>query len=95
MQRRTFLVSAFASLAVPPALASGPVRHTATGCVRNGAFSTRRGTTTYTYKVRTDAFDKVYDLRPYEGRRVMITGNLLPGDYFFPTAPIQILGICG
>ena len=70
------------------------MRHTASGCVRNGQFSTSRGKTTYTYKVRDKTPDRVFDLRPYEGRRVMITGNLLPGDYFFPTGPIQILGMC-
>ena len=94
MKRRTFLASMLAVAATLPVRASGPVPHTTTGCVRNGQFSTQRGTTTYTYKVRVDGPNKPFDLTPYEGKRILISGNLLPGDYFYPTAPVQILGKC-
>lgn len=94
LNRRTILLSMLAGVAIAPVRASGPVPHTASGCVRDGRFSNRRGNITYVYKVRDAGTNELADLSPYEGKRVMISGNLLPGDNFFPTAPIQILGKC-
>ena len=77
-------------VAMPTRLrASMPVHAVITGCVQEGVFmseSTDFGTHVspggYRISLRTEAGASV-DLTALEGRRIMVTGNLLPGDTFF------------
>ena len=70
-------------------LASMPVHAVITGCVQDGVFmseSTDFGTHVspggYVITLRTEAGGPV-DLTALEGRRIIMTGELLPGDTFF------------
>lgn len=72
-----------------PLRASEPVSVVITGCVRDGVFVsefTDFGTHVSPGKYRITPFisrDGLLDLTPFEGRRLSITGELLPGDSFF------------
>lgn len=58
-----------------------------TGCVTNGSLHSSDG---YEILVRN------LDLGPYEGKRIKLKGNLLPGDNFHAdTDSIKVLGNCG
>lgn len=79
----------FAWLPAPqPAAASRPVHAVITGCVQGGVFVseyTEFGTHVspggYRISLLTEPGSPV-DLQPFEGRRVSVTGELLPGDVF-------------
>jgi hypothetical protein len=75
------------SFAVPNnSLASRPVPKTITGCVINGILHSSDG---YEMGVRN------LDLAPYEGKRIQVKGNLLPGDSFLAeTESLKVLGNC-
>ena len=71
-----------------PAAASRPVHAVITGCVRGGVFVseyTEFGTHVspgcYRISLLVEPGSPV-DLQPFEGRRVSVTGELLPGDAF-------------
>jgi hypothetical protein len=72
-------------------LASAPVHHKSTGCVIQGrAYSIHDARTVYRYRLPGD-----YVLTPYEGKKVVLEGQLLPGDMFRPAKPtLQVLGRC-
>ena len=73
--------SAFAFIA--PAVASKPVPKTIVGCVANGIFVSSDG-----YEIRpSNADGREFDLRPFEGHQVTISGDLLPGDAFILKKP--------
>ena len=91
MKRRIFLASMLAVAATLPARASGPVRKTVSGCVRGGIFTSDDG---YEFKVRVSSTHAPMNLRPFEGQRVRMTGDLLPGDVFYPGRAPQPLGPC-
>jgi hypothetical protein len=87
------------SLALPfPAQASRPVPRTLEGCVINGIFfSVYKGAKTETgkrdlaYRIRVQNLD----LSPYEGRKIRLSGYLLPGDRFTPSPHgLKVLGPC-
>ncbi len=71
-----------------PAVASRPVHAVITGCVRDGVFVSERtefGTHVSPggYRIRLLAEQgSPVALQPFEGRRVSVTGELLPGDVF-------------
>lgn len=80
----------FAWLPAPqPAAASSPVHAVITGCVQGGIFmseSTDFGTHVSPGGYRISllfAPGSPVDLTALEGRRIMVTGELLPGDSFF------------
>ena len=87
------------SLALPPAAgASRPVPRTIQGCVINGTLyslrqdlvSERTGRRTIAvYPIRVSNFD----VTPFEGQKIRLRGNLLPGDRF--TADPQSLKVLG
>lgn len=77
-------------VAMPPLLlASEPVHAVITGCVQGGVFmseSTDFGTHASSggYRISLlSAPGSPVDLTALEGRRIMVTGELLPGDSFF------------
>jgi hypothetical protein len=67
--------------------ASRPVPKTITGCVVNGSLHSSNG---YEIRVRN------MDLVRYEGKRIKVSGNLLPGDNFHADKDsLKLLGECG
>ena len=79
-----------AVLAASAAMASQPVPRTIDGCIGDGAFTSRDG-----YEITVVARGGApFDLRRYEGRRLRIRGDLLPGDNLILTAPPRDLGPC-
>ncbi len=81
------ILAAFSLFATDCSLASRPVPKTITGCVINGSLHSSDG---YEIRVRN------HDLAPYEGKKIMVRGNLLPGDSFHAdTESIKVLGNCG
>ncbi len=91
MTRRVVLTLGLAMWMAMPTLlpASGPVHAVITGCVQGGAFiseSTDFGTHVapggYLINLLSASGSPV-DLTDLEGRRIMVTGDLLPGDSFF------------
>jgi hypothetical protein len=88
-----FAIGACASICVPvfrPALASAPVHKTYAGCVHNGVYTSENG---YVIRIR-QAGGKPLDLSKWDNKRLRITGNLLPGDVFFLTAPPVVVAPC-
>lgn len=91
MKRRVVLTLGLAVwVAMPPLLlASEPVHAVITGCVQGGVFmseSTDFGTHVSSggYRISLlSAPGSPVDLTALEGRRIMVTGELLPGDSFF------------
>ncbi|MCU0242095.1 MAG: hypothetical protein MUF51_06700 [Vicinamibacteria bacterium] len=73
------------------ATASLPVEHKSEGCVINAtAYSKYNATTVYKF-----TFPKDFDLKPYEGKKVLLEGWLSPGDSFTPKGKtLKILGQC-
>ncbi len=78
---------------VGQALASRPVPKTVTGCVVKGELFQEP----YTYSVRREGADGLVDvdLAPYEGRRIRVKGNLLPGDILVSKSIETLPGACG
>ncbi|MFH1341893.1 MAG: hypothetical protein ABIL01_11925 [Pseudomonadota bacterium] len=77
-------------MGIAPAVASKPVPKTIVGCVTNGSFVSTDG---YVIHPRT-ADGQAIDLRPFEGRQVTISGELLPGDAFIVKKPPADSGPC-
>jgi len=73
-----------------PASASRPVPRTIVGCVVDGAFISSDG---YHIRPRYKDRSKV-DLHALEGQRVILDGNLLPGDIMYLKTPPRALGPC-
>lgn len=96
-QRHRIAISLFAALAaatsfsgIAPAVASKPVPKTIVGCVTNGSFLSSDG-----YEIHPTTEDgQPVDLRPFEGRQVTISGDLLPGDAFIVKKPPADSGPC-
>ena len=87
------------SLAWPPAAgASRPVPRTIQGCVINGTlYSVRKDLVSESTGQRTIAVYPIrvsnFDVTPFEGQKIRLRGNLLPGDRF--TADPQSLKVLG
>lgn len=84
------------------AWASRPVTVNIIGCVKHGALipeQTDFGTHVSPggHRIRVTAPDgDAVNLAPYEGRRIRVTGNLLPGDRFITNPEmIRVVGGCG
>jgi hypothetical protein len=73
-----------------PALASGPVRMTVVGCVSHGVFRSDDG---YLIKLRQHG-GGLLNLTPWNGKRLRVTGNLLPSDNLFVLSAPTIVGAC-
>lgn len=73
------------------ALASLPVKYMSEGCVVGGkVFNLFQGKKQYTFDL-----PKGFNLSPYEGKKVMLEGDISPGDYFVPKdKTLKILGPC-
>lgn len=90
--RRGMVVAAALVLACSAgAEASEPVRRTIVGCVSDGRFVSSDG-----YVIRpTDAEGRQdLGLARWEGRRLSLTGDLLPGDWLRLRRPPKVLGRC-
>lgn len=74
-----------------PVEGSQPVQKVIVGCVVNGALISDDG---YHIRVRDSATRKELRLDRYEGMRVRIRGQLLPGDNYFIEAAPRVLGRC-
>ncbi|MBM4275929.1 MAG: hypothetical protein FJ134_15940 [Deltaproteobacteria bacterium] len=76
--------------------ASRPVPRTLTGCVMNGTLYTvhkskHKGVKPTVHRIKVENFD----LAPYEGSKIRLKGNLLPGDIFYPDPrTLKVLGAC-
>ncbi len=79
-----FMISSFV-------LASQPAKYKSEGCVVGGkVFNLFQGKKQYTFDL-----PKGFNLSPYEGKKVMLEGDIYPGDYFVPkNNTLQILGPC-
>ncbi|WP_315784254.1 hypothetical protein [Bradyrhizobium sp. SZCCHNPS1003] len=84
------VLAAAGFVGIAPAAASKPVPKTIVGCVANGSFVSTDG---YEIGPRT-ADGQAIDLRPFEGRQVTISGDLLPGDAFIVKKPPADSGPC-
>lgn len=71
--------------------ASQPVRKTIVGCVTAAGFVSEDG---YEIRLRNASTRLALDLRGLRGRRIAVTGDLLPGDHFFVSRPPRVLGRC-
>jgi len=73
------------------ALASLPVKYKSEGCVVGGkVYSLSQGKRQYTFTL-----PQGFNLSPYEGKKVMLEGELYPGDDFVPQdKTLKILGPC-
>lgn len=89
--RRALLGISLAALCPVVALASLPVNHKSEGCVIKGrVYSIYQAKTAYAYSL-----PKGFDLKPYEGKKVLLEGELSPGDAFVPKdKALKILGAC-
>ena len=74
------------------ASASMPVPSTQTGCVQGGAFTTDKG---YRIAPRWKIGEDPMDLSSFEGQRLRLRGDLLPGDMMILGHPIEAIGRCG
>jgi hypothetical protein len=81
---------AFTAVAAFPVEASRPVRKVIVGCVERGVFTSDNG---YVIRIRRAAGEPV-DLSRWNGRKLRIDGNLLPGDVFFLKQEPSVLGRC-
>lgn len=85
------LVAGLFAFITNPVEGSQPVRKVIVGCVVNGALISSDG---YHIRVRDAATREELRLDRYEGMRVRIRGQLLPGDnHFIQDAP-RVLGRC-
>ena len=73
-----------------PALASAPVHETYVGGVANGVFKSECG---YVITIRQRAGSPM-DLSQWQNKRLRITGNLLPEEFFYLTAAPVVVGPC-
>ncbi len=88
---RLAVLSLSIAFASSPALASKPVKRTLTGCVVDKAFYS---VDQRAYRI---ALPDAFDLAPFEGQGVAISGLLYPGDRFEPdegTRPVQKQKVC-
>lgn len=76
---------------VQPVEASRPVRKTIIGCITAAGFVSDDG---YAIRLRDASTRQALVLRELRGRRVAITGDLLPGDLLFVSRPPRVLGRC-
>ncbi len=84
------VLAAAGFVGIAPAVASKPVPKTIVGCVANGIFVSSDG-----YEIRpSNADGREFDLRPFEGHQVTISGDLLPGDAFILKKPPVDSGPC-
>ena len=84
------VLAAAGFVGIAPAAASKPVPKTIVGCVVNGTFVSSDG-----YEIHPrNAEGQAVDLRPFEGRQVTISGDLLPGDAFILKKPPADSGPC-
>lgn len=72
------------------AFASRPVARVTSGCVQGGVFVSDTG---YDYRV-LNMDRSTADLSPFEGRRLIIDGDLLPGDRFILRRDPEVRGPC-
>lgn len=89
---RLALSGLFLSMVVPViAYASVPVNHKSEACVIKGRlYSIYQAKMAYAYSL-----PKGYDLKPYEGKKVLLEGELSPGDIFVPKEKtLKVLGPC-
>ena len=70
--------------------ASAPVRKTITGCVQGGVFRSDDG---YVIELRRRSGDTI-DVSRWQGRRLRVTGKLLPRDNFYLEGVPAVLGRC-
>jgi hypothetical protein len=84
------IAAALALVTLQPVSASAPVRKTMMGCVSIGAFRSEAG---HIIKVRTRP-GVLADLSRWNGKRIRISGDLLPGDNFYLRAKPAVLGLC-
>jgi len=90
------ILSAFMLTAPSPSPASRPVPRTLTGCVMNGVLYTvhkshQKGVKPTVYRIKVHDFD----LTHYEGSKIRLKGNLLPGDNFYPNPKtLKVMGAC-
>lgn len=90
--RRTVALSAALILAgMAVAEASEPVRRTIVGCVSGGRFVSTDG---YVIRPTDAAGRRDLDLGRWDGRRLSMTGDLLPGDVLRLARPPRVLGRC-
>lgn len=89
--KKQMIASLLLTLCPALALASLPVNHKSEGCIINGkVYSIYQKTTVYPYTL-----PKGYDLKPYEGKKVVLEGELSPGDMFAPKdKTLPVLGAC-
>jgi hypothetical protein len=71
--------------------ASRPVRKAIVGCVTDGTLISLDGYPIRVMNARTRA---AVDLSRYEGKKVRLSGSLLPGDIYFTDAAPAVLGAC-
>jgi hypothetical protein len=82
-----FIFAILGLVAVDHSLGSRPVPKTITGCVTDGTLISSDG-----YEIRV----RELNLASYEGKRIQVRGNLLPGDNFFAEpGSVKVLGECG
>lgn len=76
--------------AAPVALASEPVPRVIEGCVNGGVFTSSDG-----YVIRPQLrIGELVDLARFEGRAIILDGDLLPGDLMILKKPPQDKGPC-
>ena len=77
-------------VATTMALASEPVSRVIEGCVRGGVFTSRDN-----YEIRPQQrLGEPVELTSFEGRIVVLDGDLLPGDLMILNKPPQHNGPC-
>ncbi len=84
------LALALALVSLQPASASAPVPKAIVGCVSNGTFTSESG---YVIKLRRRP-GELMNLSRWNGMRLRVTGNLLPGDDLYLTGSPAVLGRC-
>jgi hypothetical protein len=67
------------------------VRKDIIGCVSGGALTSDDG---YPIRVTDRRTQDAVDLRRYNGKKIRVRGNLLPGDMFFLDGSPRVLGSC-
>lgn len=88
---KRILLCVFLLLPMLSAHASKPVPRVLTGCVVEGIlFSVEDDSARHVYRIRSDA-----DLGAFEGKKIRVSGRLLPGDRFHVhPGTIEVLGEC-
>lgn len=89
MRRIPLMALALAACTLP-ALASGPVPRTITGCVQNGHMTSDDG-----YHITVlNQNNTPMALAGFNGKRIRAKGSLLPSDRFYPEEKWKVLGPC-